>query len=119
MELLAVILSLLLTLAAVLVGMAKVQNLPASLQVRDAAGVSTTWWRVSGWIDLVAAGVLVVGVFAIHEAALAAAVVLAVDFAVLGVRQLSRPGPAATAVPALVLVLVSVAVVVSIVVAGP
>lgn len=118
MELLAVASSLLLTLLAVLVGMAKVQHLPASLQIRDAAAIAPALWRLSGWVDLVAAALLVVGIFAAHGAALVAAVVLALDFAALGIRLLARPGQASTAAPALLLVALSAVVVVAIALAG-
>lgn len=118
MELLAVVLALALTLATVLVGLAKVQHLPASLQVRDAARVTPTVWTLSGWVELVAAGVLVVGIFAAHAAALVAAGVLAVVFAALAVRQLVVRMPPATVVPAVVLSGMGVAVVVTVLAAG-
>ena len=118
MELLAVVLSLVLTLATVLVGMAKVQHLPASLQVRDHAAVSSRVWLLSGWVELVAAACVVVGVFAVHALAVAAAALLALDFAALAVRQLTRPGPGASAVPALVLSVLALSVVITISVAG-
>jgi hypothetical protein len=103
-ELLAVGLSLLLTLLAVIIGLAKVQRLPASLQVRDRAGISAGLWVASGWLELVAAGFLVVGVFAAHEVAVVAAGVLALSYAVFAVRQLMRRLPLSTVVPAFVLV---------------
>lgn len=119
MELLAVALSLLLTLATVLVGMAKVQHLPASLQVRDAAAVPSRVWLVSGWVELVAAAFVVLGVFAIHALAVAAAGLLALDFAALALRQLARQGPGASAVPAVVLSMLALGTAVSIIAAGP
>lgn len=118
MELLAVVLALVLTLATVLVGMAKVQHLPASLQVRDAARISPAVWTLSGWVELVAAGVLVVGIFAVHAAAVVAAGVLAVMFAALAVRQLVARMPPATLLPAVVLAGTGVAVVVTVLAAG-
>jgi hypothetical protein len=117
-ELLAVVLSLLLTLATVLVGMAKVQHLPASLQVRDAAAVPSRVWLVSGWVELVAAAFVVVGVFAVHALAVAAAALLALDFAALALRQLTWQGPGASAVPALVLSVLALGTIVSIIAAG-
>lgn len=118
MELLAVALSLTLTLATVLVGMAKVQHLPASLQVRDAAAVPTRLWLASGWVELVAAACVVMGVFAAHALAVAAAGLLAVDFAVLALRQLTRQAPGASALPAVVLSLLALGAAISIVAAG-
>lgn len=117
MELLAVGLSLLLTLLAVIIGLAKVQHLPASLQVRDRAAITSGLWTASGWIELVAAGFLVVGVFAAHQAAVAAAVVLALSYAAFAIRQLTRRLPIATVSPALVLVGLSLAAAAAIVAA--
>lgn len=118
MELLAVGLSLLLTLFAVMVGMAKVQHLPASLQARDRAGIPAALWTASGWLELVAAAVVVVGVFAAHAAAAVAAVVLASSYGALAFRQLTRRVPVAALSPALVLVLLSVCAAAAIVVAA-
>jgi uncharacterized membrane protein YphA (DoxX/SURF4 family) len=106
-ELLAVALSLLLTLVAVIIGMAKVQHLPASLEMRDRAGIGPTVWTTSGWIELVAAAILVIGVFAAHEAAMAAAMLLAVSYAAYAIRQLTRRLPVAAVTPALALVLLA------------
>jgi len=106
-ELLAVGLSLLLTLLAVIIGLAKVQRLPASLQIRDRAEIAPGLWTASGWLELVAAAFLVVGVFAAHETAAAAAVVLALSYAVFAVRQLTRRLPLAAVSPAIVLVVLS------------
>jgi hypothetical protein len=102
-ELLAVGLSLLLTLLAVIIGMAKVQHLPASLEVRDRSGIPPVLWTLWGWVELVAAGFLVVGIFAAHEAAVIAAAVLGLSFLLLAVTQLMKRQPVAAALPALVL----------------
>jgi hypothetical protein len=102
-ELLAVALSLILTLLAVIVGMAKVQRLPASFSIRDAAQISPRWWTASGWIELVVAGFLVVGIFANHVTAMVAASVLGLSYLVLAVRQLSARQSMAASTPALVL----------------
>ena len=118
MELLAVALSLLLTLLAVIIGMAKVQRLPASLQVRDRAGISAGVWTASGWLELVAAAFLVVGIFAAHEVAAAAAVVLALSYAAFALRQLTRRLPLAAVLPAGVLVVLSLASAAAIVAGG-
>jgi len=117
-ELLAVGLSLLLTLLAVIIGMAKVQRLPASLQVRDRAGIPAGVWTASGWLELVAAAFLVVGVFAAHEVAAVAAGVLALSYAVFAVRQLTRRLPLAAVSPALVLLALSLVAAAAIVAAG-
>ena len=118
MELLAVGLSLLLTLLAVIIGMAKVQRLPASLQVRDRAAISAGVWTASGWLELVAAGFLVVGVFAAQTAAAAAAVVLALSYAVFAFRQLTSRLPLSAVLPAFVLVTLSLGSAAAIIVAG-
>jgi uncharacterized membrane protein YphA (DoxX/SURF4 family) len=117
-ELLAVGLSLLLTLLAVIIGMAKVQRLPASLQVRDRAGISAGLWTGSGWLELVAAAFLVVGVFAAHEVAAAAAVVLALSYAAFAIRQLRHRLPLAAVSPALVLLALSLGSAAAIIAAG-
>lgn len=104
MELLSLALSILLTLFAVIIGMAKVQRLPASLQVRDRAGISAGLWIASGWLELVAAAFLVVGVFAAHAVAVVAAGILALSYAVFAARQLTRRLPLSAVLPALVLV---------------
>ena len=118
MELLAVGLSLLLTLLAVIVGLAKVQSLPASIEVRNRSGVAPVFWTTSGWVELVAAGFLVVGIFAAHEAAIVASLVLAVSYGLLALRQLTHRLPLAAATPALVLCALGGATAISIVAAG-
>lgn len=118
MELLAVGLSLLLTLVAVVIGMAKVQHLPASLEVRDRAGIAPGMWTISGWVELVAAAILVIGVFAAHGAAVVAAVLLAVAYAAFAIRQLTRRLPMAAVFPALVLVLLAGGAAAAIIAAG-
>lgn len=118
MELLAVSLSLLLTLLAVIVGLAKVQRLPASNDVRDRSGLTPVVWSTSGWVELVAAGFLVVGIFAAHEAAVVAALVLALSYGLLAIRQLSNRLPVAAATPALVLCALGGATAAAIVAAG-
>lgn len=118
MELLAVTLSLLLTLLAVVIGLAKVQHLPASMQVRDRAGISPAVWTASGWIELLAAAVLVVGVFVAHEAAVVGAALLAASYGALALRQLSRREPFAVVLPALVLLVVALATIAAITSAG-
>lgn len=118
MELLAVCLSLLLTLLAVIVGMARVQRLPASIDVRDRSGFSPVLWTASGWVELVAAGALVVGIFAAHEAAFGASVVLAISYGLLAVRQLANRLALAVATPALVLCALAGATALTIAAAG-
>lgn len=118
MRLLAVVCSLVLTLLAVIVGMAKVQRLPASLQIRDQANISPTVWTVSGWIELVAAAGLVVGIFVSLELAVTSACVLFVCYIVLAGRQLTRRPALASAVPALALAGLSAATIASVIATG-
>jgi len=118
MSVVSVILSLLLTLLAVIVGMAKVQRLPASAQVRDQAEISPALWLLSGWVELIAAAGLVLGVFASLELALVATVVLLLSFLSLALRQVKARLGIAAVVPALVLTALSAVVLASIAVAG-
>jgi uncharacterized membrane protein YphA (DoxX/SURF4 family) len=118
MKVLAVALALLLTLLAVIVGMAKVQQLPASRQVRDQAAISPTLWLVSGWVELFAAAGVVLGIFVRLELALVGALVLLVSFLALAVRQLTRRLGFSSAVPALALATLAAATVASIVASG-
>jgi hypothetical protein len=116
-ELLAVTLSLVLTLLAVMVGMAKVQKLPASFSIRDQAQIPAGLWTASGWVELVAAGFLVVGIFANHPTAVIAASVLGLSYLLLVARQLKVGLAAAALTPALVLTGLSVVTVITIVAA--
>ena len=103
MKFLAVICALLLTLLAAVVGMAKVQRLPASLHIRDAAKVPALAWTVTGWIELVAAAGLVIGLFVVWALALVSAVVLLISYVALAARQLSQRLPLSAATPAVAL----------------
>ena len=107
MRLLAVVLSLGLTLVAVIVGMAKVQRLPASMQIRDRAHIPSAAWTASGWIELVAAAGLVLGIFAAPGLAVASAAVLFISYLVLAVRQALQRNPAFMVLPAAALAVVS------------
>jgi hypothetical protein len=118
MKAVAVVVALLLTLLAVIVGMAKVQRLPASLQVRDQAKISAAVWLGSGWVELVAAAGLVLGIFVRLEVALVSATVLLVSYLALAVRQLTQRRAFASAVPALVLSLLAAVTVASIIASG-
>jgi hypothetical protein len=109
--------SILLTLLAVIVAMAKIQRLPASLQIRDQAEVSPLVWTISGWIELLAAASLIIGVFVSFELALVAALVLLLGYSSLAARQLTRRRTAA-AVPAAVLAALAALVIVAIAVSG-
>jgi hypothetical protein len=91
-----------LILIAVVVGLATVQHLPASLRVRDAARISASLWTVFGWTELVAAGVLVATLFALPAVAAGAALVLGAAFAVLAIVQLTRQKTLPAAMPAVV-----------------
>jgi len=59
-----VVLALLLALVVIVVGMAQLQQLPASLEVRDRLRLSPALWRVAGVVQLVAAAGLILGVSA-------------------------------------------------------
>lgn len=118
MKVVAVVGALLLTLLAVIVGMAKVQGLPASQQVRDQAKISAAVWVGSGWVELVAAAGLVLGIFVRLEVALVGATVLLISYLVLAVRQISQHQPFASVVPALGLSLLAAVTVASIAASG-
>jgi hypothetical protein len=118
MEVVAVAASLILTLLAVIVGMAKVQRLPASAQVRDQAAIPPALWLASGWVELVAAAGLVLGIFVALELALVSAVVLLISYVALVIRQLTQRLAFAAVVPALALSALSGIAVASIVVSG-
>jgi hypothetical protein len=96
----AVVFAIPLILIAVVVGLATVQHLPASLRVRDAARISAPLWTAFGWAELVAAGVLGATLFALPAVAAAAALVLGAVFAVLAAVQLARQEALPPAVPA-------------------
>jgi uncharacterized membrane protein YphA (DoxX/SURF4 family) len=118
MRALMVVAAFLLTLLAVVVGLAKVQRLPASLQVRDQAQIAPVVWTVTGWVELIAAAGLIVGVFVSLELALVGAVILLVSYLALAIRQLTqRLTPAATA-PAFLLSVLAAVTAASIVASG-
>ena len=117
MRLLAVAATVLLSFVAILVGMAKVQRLPASLQIRDQAGISRFVWTVSGWIELFAAAGLVVGIFVAPEVAVVCAAALMLTFGWLAANQLSQRRSAA-AVPAIALSALSLLTIAAIFIAG-
>lgn len=100
MVVLTVLLALLLALVVIVIGLAAVQQLPPSLQVRDRLGVGPTWWRVVGGLELVAAAALILGatvpLLGLALAALGGLVVVVLGALVLHIR--ARDG--AGAVPA-------------------
>ena len=102
---------------SILVGMAKVQRLPASLQIRDQAAVSPVVWAVSGWIELLAAAGLVVGIFVAPEVAVVCAAVLMLTYGWLAAKQMAERRLAA-AVPAIALSLLALLTIAAIFVAG-
>ena len=118
MRFLAVLCALVLTLLAAIVGMAKVQRLPASLQMRDQARVAPPLWTLSGWVELAAAACLVMGIFVSFELALVGAALLLISYLAFAVRQLTMKQSFATAVPALALSVLAAVTVASIVAAG-
>lgn len=117
MRLIAVAGTVVLAFLAILVGMAKVQRLPASLQIRDQAGVSAVVWAVSGWIELIAAAGLVVGIFVAPELAVVCAVVLMLTYGWLAAKQLAQRRPA-SAMPAIGLSVLSLLTIAAIFAAG-
>ncbi len=118
MRAVAVVASLVLTLLAVVVGLAKVQRLPASLEIRDRARLTPTVWTVTGWIELLAAAGLVLGIFVALELALASAVVLLISYVALAVRQLTQRLTLSESVPALGLSALAAVTVASIIISG-
>ena len=107
MDALAVALAGLVTLAAFVVGLAKTQGLPASIEVRDRAAIAPGLWSASGWVEIVVAFVVVIGVFAAPRASAVGAALLALSYAALATRQLQRRLPLASVTPTLLLVLLS------------
>jgi hypothetical protein len=118
MRAVAVVAALVLTLLAFIVGLAKVQRLPASLQVRDRARISAAVWTISGWMELVAAAGLVLGVFVSLELALTAAALLLIGYVSLAIRQLSQKLNVTESVPALALSVLAALTVASIFATG-
>ena len=118
MRVVAVAASLILTLLAVIVGMAKVQHLPASHQVRDQAQITPALWVASGWVELFAAAGLVLGIFVSLELALAGVLVLLVGYVALAIRQLTQRVALASVVPALGLSALSAVTAASIIASG-
>ena len=117
MRIVAVASALILSLIAILIGMAKVQRLPASLQIRDQAGIASLVWTMSGWIELIAAAGLIVGLFVSLELALVCAVILMLSFGWLAAKQLAHRRRVA-AVPAAALSGLSLLTIAAIAVAG-
>jgi hypothetical protein len=109
--------TLVLAFLSILVGMAKVQRLPASLQIRDQVSVSPLVWVVSGWIELFAAAGLVVGIFVAPELAVVSAAVLVLTYGWLAAKQLADRRPA-VAVPAIGLTVLSLLTIAAIFIAG-
>ena len=100
MELASILVSLVLAMALIVMGLAKVQSLDPSIEIRDRLGVSATAWRVMGVIELVAAAGLILGAFATWKLALVSAAAAVVTMLVLLVMQTRRREPAAFLVPA-------------------
>ena len=109
MSLVTTILSLVLALLVIVMGLAKTQSLPASTDIRQRLAVSATGWRVWGVVELIAAGCLVVGVFAATALAVAAAGLIALCMFLLLLLQLRVRDPIAFLTPTLVLLALVVA----------
>lgn len=109
MNALVLVLSLPLALVQILIGLAKLQRLPASLALAARVGVAETLWRVWGLVDLVLAAALILGAFASEPLALVAAVAIALSlFSLLALQARARE-PFALLVPIIVLTLLAVA----------
>ena len=92
-----------------LIGLAKVSGLPASLVVRDRVGVPPRLWTVIGLLEILGAFGVVVGAFAAPGLGVAAAVGLAVLSAGAAVSHLRvHDAPAAVAAPVVLGVLAAV-----------
>jgi len=108
-QLAAVTFAIVLTLISVVVGLAAVQHLPASVRVCDAARISAPLWTAFGWVELVAAGAVVATLFALPAVAAVAALVLGATFVTLAIVQLARQKALPPAMPALVLAVLALA----------
>lgn len=74
MQVAVVLFTCLVAFIFVLAGMARLQGLHASDVVRERLGVSVALWRFVGVVELIGALGLVVGVFAVPQLAVAAAI---------------------------------------------
>ena len=109
MELAILIVSLILAMALIVMGLANVQSLAPSIEIRDRLEVSPTAWRIMGTVELVTAAGLILGAFASWKLALISAATAVATMLVLLVMQTRRREPAAfllppTAIAALALV---------------
>lgn len=106
---LVLVLSLPLALMMILIGFAKLQQLPASLALATRVGVPETTWRAWGLADLVGAAGLILGAFASEMLALIAAGAITASLTLLLVLQARAREPLALLVPVIVLALLAVA----------
>jgi uncharacterized membrane protein YphA (DoxX/SURF4 family) len=107
-DLAVIVVSLLLAMALILMGLAKVQTLPASDEIRRRLAIPPPIWRAMGITELLAAAGLVLGAFAIPEVALAAAVLALASLLVLLVAQVRTREPLAFMVPSGALIALAV-----------
>lgn len=108
MELAAVALSVLLGMALIVMGLAKLQGLPATRQIRDRLAVPPTVWRVMGGAEMLAAAGLIVGSLANTNMAISGAVLGILSVGTLLAFQVRAREPFAFLVPAVALLALAV-----------
>jgi len=102
-------LSLPLAIALILIGFAKVQQLPASMEIAVRLTIKPTVWRWWGMLDLACAAALIVGSFAVPTVAFVAAVATVMTMLGLVFVQMRHQEPVAFRVPAVALALLAAA----------
>jgi len=106
---LVLVLSLPLALVLILIGLAKLQRLPASLALAARVGVAETPWRVWGFVDLTFAAALILGAFASEPLALIAAGAIVLSLSLLLAFQARAREPLALLTPIIVLLVLAAA----------
>ena len=109
MNALVLVLSLPLALVLIVIGLAKLQRLPASLALAARVGVAEVPWRVWGFLDLTFAAALILGAFASELLALIAVGAIILSLSTLLALQAKAREPLALLMPIIVLVLLAVA----------
>ena len=107
MELSVIALSSILAMTLIVMGLAKVQRLPATIQIRDRLRIPPVLWQIMGYVELVAAAGLILGAFATGALAVLAALAAIGSLVTLLVFQLRGREPLAFLVPALVLIAIA------------
>jgi DoxX-like family len=106
-ELASVAVSLLLAMVLIVMGLAKVQSLPATLRIRDRLGLSSASWRVLGVVELLAAAGLIVGSLANTKMAIVASALAAGSAIALMAAQVRVREPRAFLVPGMLVLVVA------------